>query len=123
MIAASLHGLELAPLPGRMAADPLPAAAEHGMAVRVVVVTEQRRTLHLHPHSAELIHVVEGRGEHWQGDERRAVAAGDLVLVPAGVPHATVAAPGERLRLLCAFPHPDLAANQAETATEVRFGG
>lgn len=123
MIVASLHGLELAALPGRMAADPLPAAADHGLTVRVVVVAEQRRTLHLHPRSAELIYVVEGRGEHWQGDERRAVAAGDLVLVPAGVPHASVAAPGAPLRLVCVFPRPDLAANVEETEVEVRFGG
>jgi quercetin dioxygenase-like cupin family protein len=43
------------------------------------------------------------------------VRRGDLVLVEVGVPHCTTAEPGEPLRLLCFFPHPDLARNTEET--------
>jgi len=123
MIAGSLTDLQFSALPGRTAADPLPDAAGHGLSTRVVQVTEARRTLHRHPHSAELTYVLSGRGEHVQGDERRAVAAGDLVLVPAGVPHATTADPSAPLTLLCVFPHPDLPSNIEELDQEVVFGG
>ena len=44
------------------------------------------------------------------------VGPGDLVLVPTGVPHATVAHGRRGLVLVCFFPHPDLAANTEELA-------
>jgi quercetin dioxygenase-like cupin family protein len=102
----SIHGLRAARLPGRESADPLPATAAAGVAVRVVRVRARRRSLHRHE-CAEVIHVLEGAGGHWQRGERVDVAAGDVVLVPAGVPHATVAAPGDELTLLCYFPATD----------------
>jgi quercetin dioxygenase-like cupin family protein len=67
-----------------------------------------------------VVYVVEGRGVAWEGDESTTVTAGDLVVVPRGVPHATVAADGTDLVLVCFFPHPDLAANLDELAGPVR---
>jgi quercetin dioxygenase-like cupin family protein len=42
------------------------------------------------------------------------------VLIPAGVPHATIATGGE-LRLVCFFPHPDLARNTEELDGIIRL--
>ena len=106
--------LELTALPGRRSADPL-AGAPADVSVRLVTVDPGPRTLHRHPHSVEVIYVLDGRGVHRQGAEEHAVRRGDLVLVEVGVPHCTTAEPGEPLRLLCFFPHSDLARNTEET--------
>ena len=42
------------------------------------------------------------------------VGPGDLLVVPAGLPHATVASGTSELVLVCFFPHADLAANIEE---------
>jgi quercetin dioxygenase-like cupin family protein len=114
VIHGSLENLELAALPGRRAADPLPASAAEGVAVRLVEVTEPRRRPHRHPASPEVIHVLAGHGEHWQEGERLAVGPGDIVLVPVGRPHVTLAKAGETVRLLCFFPIGDVAAGTEE---------
>jgi quercetin dioxygenase-like cupin family protein len=106
--------LEFAALAGRRSADPL-AGDRADVSVRLVTVEPGARTLHRHPHSVEVIYVLDGRGVHRQGEEERAVRRGDLVLVDVGVPHCTTAEPGAPLRLLCFFPHPDLARNMEET--------
>jgi quercetin dioxygenase-like cupin family protein len=62
------------------------------------------------------VYVVDGIGTAWEGDVATAVAAGDVVLIAAGTPHATVASAGSELVLVCFFPHPDLAANLEELA-------
>lgn len=123
MIKRTLNGLPFAELAGRRAADPLPEAAGSGAAVRLVEIEDQSRNSHSHPESAEFIYVLSGEGQHWQQGEFKAVAAGDLVLVPAEVHHVTLASPGNRLRLLCFFPHPDLPANIVENDDEVSLPG
>ena len=72
------------------------------------------RRPHRHPHSSETVHVLAGDGESWQDGTRTPVRAGDTFVVPTGVPHATIPAPGVTLELLCFFPHPDLSANIEE---------
>jgi mannose-6-phosphate isomerase-like protein (cupin superfamily) len=79
--------------------------------VRVVRIAPGPRTPHVHPHSAEVAYVAEGTGTAWEGDHPTPVGPGDLLVVPQGVPHATVATGPEDLVLVCFFPHPDLAAN------------
>jgi quercetin dioxygenase-like cupin family protein len=123
VIHGSLDGLELRQLPGRRAADPLPATAAAGVATRVVEVEAGPRTAHRHPDGPEVIHVLAGRGEHWQEGERVAVAPGDLLLVPTGRAHATVAAAGGTLRLLCFFPFANVAAGTEELDAEVPAAG
>jgi quercetin dioxygenase-like cupin family protein len=119
VIHGSLENLELAALPGRSAADPLPAGAAEGVAVRLVEVTEGTRNPHRHPAAPEVIQVLSGQGEHWQDGERLAVGPGDIVLVPAGLPHATLAKAGETVRLLCFFPIGDVAAGTEELGGDV----
>jgi quercetin dioxygenase-like cupin family protein len=106
--------LEFARLPGRLSADPLPAGLVAGCSARIMRIAPGPRTPHVHPHSAEVIYVVEGTGTAWEGDVPTRVAAGDLVVVPPRVPHATVASDAGELVLVCFFPHPDLAANIQE---------
>jgi quercetin dioxygenase-like cupin family protein len=114
--------LQFAQLAGRLSADPLPSGLDTGCSLRVVRVTPGPRTPHVHPHSAELAYVAEGSGTAWEGDVPTRVAAGDLFVVPAGVPHATVADPSD-LVLICFFPHADLSANIIELAGPVLGGG
>ena len=111
--------LDFAGLPGRMSADPLRAASastakDAGCSVRVVRIAPGPRRPHVHAHSAEVAYVVEGEGRAWEGDVATAVAGGDVLLIPAGTPHATVASGSSDLVLVCFFPHSDLAANLEE---------
>ena len=125
MIRRSLGDLELSEAGGRSAADPFPGLdPAHGVEVRVVEVTKQTRQPHLHPKSAEVIHVLEGEGKHWQavtgrGGEWTGLAPGDVVLVPADTAHVSLASPGSKLRLLCFFPDPDLPRNIEELPQEI----
>jgi len=126
LIRRSLGDLELSDAGGRSAADPFPDLdPAHGVEVRVVEVTKQTRHPHLHPKSVEVIHVLEGEGRHWQDlgegadGEWTNLAPGEVVLVPAGVAHVSVALPGGRLRLLCFFPDPDLPGNIEELPREI----
>lgn len=112
--------LTFAQLSGRRSADPLPGELDAGCAVRVVRIEPGPRTPHRHPHSVEVAFVAEGSGTAWEGDLPSIVQAGDLLIVPAGVPHATVAHEGGELVLVCFFPHADLSANLEELAGPVR---
>jgi quercetin dioxygenase-like cupin family protein len=72
------------------------------------------RTPHRHPASAEVIFVARGRGHVWREERRHEVQAGDLVLVPAGLAHATIPEDGTDMDLVCFFPVPSLAGNVEE---------
>lgn len=106
--------LDFTALPGRLSADPLPPGLAAGCSARVVRIAPGGRTPHVHPHSAEVVYVVDGTGTAWEDDVATRVGPGDLVVIPSGVPHATVAAGPGDLVLVCFFPHPDLAANIEE---------
>jgi quercetin dioxygenase-like cupin family protein len=106
-------------LAGRRAANPLPSGAGE-CSLRVVRVPPGPRTPHRHPHSCEVIYVAHGTGRVWEADTAQDVAAGDLVMIPPGVPHATVCTSRSDLMLVCFFPHPDLAHNLEELAGPVR---
>lgn len=102
-------------LPGRRSADPFGAEAPTA-SVRVVEMERtEGRTAHRHPHSDEIVYVESGSGHLWLEGERLAVQEGDLVRVPAGAAHATVPAPATTMRLVCFFPHPQLAQNIEDT--------
>jgi quercetin dioxygenase-like cupin family protein len=114
---ARLGELDFRDLPGRRAADPLAGAGADGVTVRLVRVPPGPRSPHVHPDSLEVIHVAEGSGRHYQAGAPEPVRAGDTVLVPAGVEHATVA--DEPLLLVCFFPHPDPFATTTELPGEL----
>jgi quercetin dioxygenase-like cupin family protein len=53
----------------------------------VYIKPQQTNPLHLHPNSAEYLHVVEGSCEHRVGDKWVTVRAGDTLRIPQGVKH------------------------------------
>ena len=115
--AGSLH---FDALPGRLSANPLPPGLDVGASARIVRIAPGPRTPHVQPRSAEVVYVAGGTGTAWEGDVPTGVGEGDLVVVPAGVPHATVASGTSDLVLVCFFPHPDLAANIEELTGPIR---
>jgi quercetin dioxygenase-like cupin family protein len=107
--------LDFVDLPGRRSADPLGSILSEA-SVRVVELDRTAdRTAHRHPHSEEIVYVAAGHGEVWLDGERHPVSQGDIVRIPTGAAHATVPADGERMRLICFFPHPDLSENIEDT--------
>ena len=119
MTVLSAKALHFDELVGRLSANPLPADV-NSCSMRIVRIAPGPRTPHLHPHSVEVMYVVEGSGTTWEHDVASQVGPGDVVVVPAGAPHATVSAgPGE-LVLVCFFPHADLATNTVDLGGPVR---
>lgn len=115
MLVRRFADLDFADLPGRRSADPFAGADGAGTSVRIVrLEAGPPRTPHRHPRTAEVVHVVAGSGRAWQDGQWSPVTAGDTVLIPPGVPHATVPDPGGPLLLVCFFPDPDLATNIEE---------
>lgn len=108
--------LRFVDLPGRRAADPFSDRDDLGSSTRIVRLERTAgRTAHRHPHSEEVVHVVSGAGVVWIDGETTPVQAGDTVLVPRNAAHATIPDPGSEMKLVCFFPHPDLAANTEST--------
>jgi quercetin dioxygenase-like cupin family protein len=101
-------------LPGRVSADPFPEESGTGLSMRVVEIVPGERNPHRHPHSVEVMYVVQGTGKLWENGLVQDVGTGDCILIPRDVPHATVADEGSVLRLVCFLPHPDLASNIQE---------
>jgi quercetin dioxygenase-like cupin family protein len=112
--------LRFVDLPGRLSADPVPAGLGGQYSVRIVTVAPGPRNPHRHPASDEVTYVASGQGVAWEGDESTGVQPGDLLVIPRGVPHATVAHGESGLVLVCFFPVPDLASNLEELAGPLR---
>jgi quercetin dioxygenase-like cupin family protein len=101
--------------PGRRTADPFQTAGPGASTVRQVVIEHaSSRSPHLHPRSEEIVFVVAGRGRVWLDGRYHPVGPGSWYRIPAGAPHATMADLGERMSLVCFFPHDDLAQNIEE---------
>jgi mannose-6-phosphate isomerase-like protein (cupin superfamily) len=74
--------------------------ADHGSGLCIIFVdAEPGRgpSLHTHPYEEVLI-ILEGQATLDDGDEKRDVGAGDVVLIPAGQPHGFVNSGPGRLR-------------------------
>jgi quercetin dioxygenase-like cupin family protein len=108
--------------PGRSTADPFKVAGQGASTVRQVVIEHvETRSPHRHPHSEEVVFVVAGRGRVWLDGNFHRVDPGTWYRIPTGTPHATMADPGERLSLVCFFPHDDFA-NNIEELDEILRG-
>lgn len=116
--------LEYRDLPGRRTANPFAAAGPGESTVRQVTIDPvHRRSPHRHPQSEEIVYVVSGRGRVWLDGTFHPVRPGWWYRIPAGLPHATLADPGERLSLVCFFPHDDLEENIEELDLILDGGG
>jgi quercetin dioxygenase-like cupin family protein len=110
--------LEFGDLPGRRSADPFAGLGAgldaDGISVRLARLSPGPRAPHVHPLSVEVIYVVEGEGVHWQDGDAEPVGPGDVVLVPRGVPHATIPSSERGMLLYCVFPVATLDGNVEE---------
>lgn len=115
--------LEFRDFPGRTTSDPFRGAGQGASTVRQVVLEHvPSRSPHVHPHSEEIVYVVAGTGRVWLDGVFHAVGPGSWYRIPAGTPHATMADRGERMSLVCFFPHDDLAGNIVELDTVIEAG-
>jgi quercetin dioxygenase-like cupin family protein len=115
-----VDALRFRDLPGRRSADPVPPGLGGDYSVRIVTVPPGPRNPHRHPASDEVTYVASGQGVAWEGDESTGVGPGDLLVIPRGIPHATVAHGDAGLVLVCFFPSPDLASNLEELSGPLR---
>src|SRR5262249_62314050 len=68
-----------------------------------IIVPGHGHSFHKHPQQEEVIFVVSGKVEQWLDSEKRILAAGDAVFVPAGMAHASFNAGNEDARLVAIF--------------------
>jgi|SRR5581483_6450855 len=59
---------------------------------------------HLHDHSEDVFFVLEGSGWFREGERRTPIGPGDVVFVPAGEVHGTIAGPEGMLVISCQGP-------------------
>ena len=101
--------------PGRTTSDPFKEAGQGASTVRQVFIEYvPSRSPHLHPKSEEIVYVVAGTGRVWLDGVVHSVGPGSWYRIPAMTPHATMADRGERLSLVCFFPHNDFPNNIEE---------
>jgi quercetin dioxygenase-like cupin family protein len=62
---------------------------------------------HIHPNCEEAVYVLEGEVEHTLGGQRTTLLAGDLIIVPRGVPHQLLNRSGTPARCYIVFSSPD----------------
>jgi quercetin dioxygenase-like cupin family protein len=75
---------------GKFAAVSSPAdGAERIMTVEATFLPGKCHAFHRHPNQEEVIYVLSGEIEQWVEDERRTLCAGDAVVIPAAVVHAS----------------------------------
>src|SRR5206468_498693 len=63
--------------------------AERIMTVEATFLPSKSHAFHRHPNQEEVIYVLAGELEQWVEDERRMLRAGDAVVIPAAVVHAS----------------------------------
>ena len=101
--------------PGRTTSDPFREAGQGASTVRQVVIEYvPSRSPHLHPQSEEVVYVVAGTGRVWLDGVFHPVGPGSWYRIPARTPHATMADRGERMSMVCFFPHDDFPNNIEE---------
>lgn len=66
----------------------------------------QIQKVHAHEHADKVYYVLEGEGSFTIGDNQRDLAAGMVVVAPAGMPHGVANKSNRRLSLLVAISPP-----------------
>ncbi|HEX9763290.1 MAG TPA: cupin domain-containing protein [Acidimicrobiia bacterium] len=115
--------LQFRDFPGRATSDPFRDAGKGASTVRQVVIEHvASRSPHLHPQSEEIVYVAAGTGRVWLDGVFHPVGPGSWYRIPAETPHATMADPGQRMSLVCFFPHDDFANNIVELDLVIEAG-
>jgi quercetin dioxygenase-like cupin family protein len=73
---------------------------EHVMIGLNCLEPNQIQPIHAHTGADKFYFVLSGRGTFTVGDEEKTVAAGSVVVAPAGIPHGVTNSGDERLSLL-----------------------
>jgi quercetin dioxygenase-like cupin family protein len=76
---------------------------------------------HQHDHSEDVFLVLEGSGWFREGDRRTPIGPGDVVFVPAGEVHGTIAGPEGMVVVSCQGP-PDAKLYSGERDSSRRMG-
>ena len=58
---------------------------------------------HVHPNCEEVVYVMDGEVQHTLGGQSTTLRAGDLIVVPRGVPHRLINASGAACRTYIVF--------------------
>lgn len=106
-------------LPGRSSLEPVSGEIGSRVSVRIATIAppqpgDKARGPHVHSDFEECIYVLSGRGTMCAENGKHDVAAGDMLLIPAGEKHMTLNTGAEPLVLLCFFPVPDVTAGTTE---------
>ena len=75
-------------------------ATERHSGAHVVIPPGKSSRLHYHPEAEESYFILKGRGRLRVGDEEAEVGAGQMILIPAPLPHKIACAGAEDLELL-----------------------
>jgi quercetin dioxygenase-like cupin family protein len=67
----------------------------------------QINPLHVHPNCEEQLYVLSGSCEHWIGEKTILLKKGDLIRIPAGVPHKARALAKEPLEAVIVYSSGD----------------
>ena len=62
---------------------------------------------HIHPNCEEVVYVLDGQVEHTLGAQSTVLEAGDLIVVPRGVPHRLLNRSLDDVRAYIVFSSPD----------------
>jgi quercetin dioxygenase-like cupin family protein len=73
----------------------------------VTIEAGQRNMLHSHPNCEEILYVLSGACDHIVGNKKLALRPGDLIRVPAGVPHQAIVTSSEPLRAVISYSSGD----------------
>ena len=109
-------------LPGRSSLEPVSGEIGSRVSFRIATIGVPQpggepRGPHVHDDFEECIYVLSGRGTMQAESGSHPVAAGDILLVPAGEKHMTLNTGDEPLVLLCFFPTPDVTSGTTEFAS------
>ncbi len=104
--------------------EPRVTAAEKFSAGVVILKPGAGHTAHRHPGCEEILYVISGTGEQMVADERRSIAAGDLIHIPPDVEHETINTAWEELKLLAVYapPGPEVELRAMPECTILRPG-
>jgi len=73
----------------------------------VEIAAGQKNSLHMHPNCEEILYVLSGSCRHRIGDKTVVLKQGDLIRIPAGVPHQAFVLGNEPLRAVISYSSGD----------------
>ena len=83
-----------------------PAGAEQTVGL-ATFDTGKGNVEHVHPNCEEVIYVLAGEVEHTLGEQSTRLSAGDLIVVPRGIPHRLTNVGATAVRACVIFSSPD----------------